>query len=592
MRPRVAIVAYSQETSSFTTQRTTLDTFRAYGLAEGPAVLENRFNHEIGGFLHELQAAGFEWEPCPVIHATAGAHGPLTAATRAWFEERIVAGIRAVAPLDAVYLALHGAAAADDEPDTEGRLQELVREAVGPGTPIVLSLDHHANLTQRMVDGCDALVAHRTQPHAMRDTGQLAARLLMPILRGELQPTIAWRKIPLITHQEQFLTAAGPMKTWFDRARAMERLPGVASASTFPMQPWLDIPEGGWACAVVTDGDRELAERLAGELADLAWELRDAFLRQESISPAEAVAQAIAADRGLVVLSDTGDSVWGGAAGDSTALLAELLRQRPSQMALVPMVDPVMAEQSRPRRCRRVGARAARPRAGSPIRAPCGDRRGGGGGERRPHRGSGAGVDVLRHGHRLPAAQRLHLRRRQRAHRHRRQPPGGVRALRPGRGGRQDRRGEDGQQLAVLPPLDLPGNPSGHSGPHPVGTARARLETPAAPDLSPGPTAETFMTPNPLRRNEDAMDAAIMKRVLEDPDQELVPFTLVKRIADGEHPVRVWREYRGLRAGELATAAGIASSYLSDIENGKKPGSVNAMKCIAIALDVTIDDLI
>ena len=150
------------------------------------------------------------------------------------------------------------------------------------------------------------------------------------------------------------------MKTWFDRARAMERLPGVASASTFPMQPWLDVAEGGWACAVVTDGDRELAERLADELADLAWELRDAFLKQESISPAEAVAQAIAADRGLVVLSDTGDSVWGGAAGDSTALLAELLRQRPSQMALVPMVDPVMAEQ------------AARAGPGGSVRGPLG----------------------------------------------------------------------------------------------------------------------------------------------------------------------------------------------------------------------------
>ena len=92
--------------------------------------------------------------------------------------------------------------------------------------------------------------------------------------------------------------------------------------------------------------------------------------------------------------------------------------------------------------------------------------------------------------------------------------------------------------------------------------------------------------------NEEVMDAAIMKRVLEDPDQEFVPFTLVKRIANGEHPVRVWREYRGRRAGELAAAAGIASSYLSDIENGKKPGSVNAMKRIATALDVTIDDLI
>ena len=48
--------------------------------------------------------------------------------------------------------------------------------------------------------------------------------------------------------------------------------------------------------------------------------------------------------------------------------------------------------------------------------------------------------------------------------------------------------------------------------------------------------------------DEDAMDAAIIQRVLDDPDQELVPFELAKRIADGEHPVRVWRENRGMKA--------------------------------------------
>ena len=112
----------------------------------------------------------------------------------------------------------------------------------------------------------------------------------------------------------------------------------------------------------------------------------------------------------------------------------------------------------------------------------------------------------------------------------------------------------------------------------------------AGEDYAVVPLAEYEALRNAV--NEDAIDATIMKRVLEDPDQELVPFTLVKRIADGEHPVRVWREYRGMRAGELATAAGIANSYLSDIENGKEPGSINAMKRIAIALDVTLDDLI
>ena len=92
--------------------------------------------------------------------------------------------------------------------------------------------------------------------------------------------------------------------------------------------------------------------------------------------------------------------------------------------------------------------------------------------------------------------------------------------------------------------------------------------------------------------DEDVMDAAIIRRVLENPDQELVPFELVKRIAGGEHPVRVWRDYRGMKAGELAAAAGIAASYLSDIENGKKPGSVKAVKRIADALNITVDDLI
>ena len=92
--------------------------------------------------------------------------------------------------------------------------------------------------------------------------------------------------------------------------------------------------------------------------------------------------------------------------------------------------------------------------------------------------------------------------------------------------------------------------------------------------------------------DEDAMDASIIQRFLEDSDQELVPFELVRRIADGEHPVRVWRNYRGMKARELATVTDVAASYLSDIENGKKPGSIKAMKRIAHALNVTVDDLI
>ncbi len=56
--------------------------------------------------------------------------------------------------------------------------------------------------------------------------------------------------------------------------------------------------------------------------------------------------------------------------------------------------------------------------------------------------------------------------------------------------------------------------------------------------------------------------------------------------------MRVWRTHRGMTARSLAAAAGIPSSYLSAIERGVKPGSVKALKSLATALDVPLDDLV
>ena len=138
---------------------------------------------------------------------------------------------------------------------------------------------------------------------------------------------MAWRKILLLlSHQEQFLTSGGPMKTWFDRARSMESDPRVLQASNYPMQPWLDVTEGGWATIVVTDNDHELAETLADELADLAWSLRDDFQVKDAVPVDVAVRMADAAETGIVVLSDTGDTVFGGSSGDSNLILEAILR--------------------------------------------------------------------------------------------------------------------------------------------------------------------------------------------------------------------------------------------------------------------------
>ena len=225
---RVAIAEFSQETSSFSPVATTVDTFKLYGLYEGQTVLEKiKGVGAIGGFVAAANELGVEWTPLPLLRATAGASGIITADTLTYFEEKLVTSLEAVQPIDAFFFSLHGAGQAANVPDSEGHLLAVSRRILGDDIPIITALDHHANLTQLMVDCADGLVAHRTQPHEPFDTGKASAQMLFALLQGAIKPTVAWQKIPLITHQEQFLTSKGPMKAWFDLAREMEQRSGM-----------------------------------------------------------------------------------------------------------------------------------------------------------------------------------------------------------------------------------------------------------------------------------------------------------------------------------------------------------------------------
>jgi DNA-binding XRE family transcriptional regulator len=66
----------------------------------------------------------------------------------------------------------------------------------------------------------------------------------------------------------------------------------------------------------------------------------------------------------------------------------------------------------------------------------------------------------------------------------------------------------------------------------------------------------------------------------------------VRRLLDGESPVKVWREKRGYSQRELAAAAGVSAGYLAEIETGRKPGSVEALARLGKVLQVQIEDLI
>jgi microcystin degradation protein MlrC len=340
---RLALIDIGQETNDFNPVPTTLRDYEAFGIFEGSQILARlRGLGQVGGYLEAVEQSGRAIETVPIIRAWATAGGRITDEARRFFDRKIRDGLKAAGKVDGLALQLHGACAAEGVDDVEGEQLALCREILGPDVPIVMSLDHHGNVTERMVAHSTAIVAHRTQPHEPFDTGKIGAELLIRTVAGEVRPVMAWRKLRLLSHQEQFLTARAPMKIWFDGARTHEAADKrVLHIANFPMQPWLDVEDGGWAVVVVTDGDRALAEKLADEMADLAWSLRAEFQKKDAVSVDEAVRLADAEPRGVVVLSDTGDTVFGGSAGDSNLILESILRQRIRSTALVPLIEPL-----------------------------------------------------------------------------------------------------------------------------------------------------------------------------------------------------------------------------------------------------------
>ena len=343
---RIAIAEISQETDTFSPIPTTQQDFEQSGLYFGDEILSKMQGvGKIGGFFNIAQNEP-NIEYVPILRARATSGGRITDEALTYLTNKLIEGLKNAPPLDAFYLSLHGAASSQTIDDLEGHVLQQVRNITGPDLPIIVPLDHHANITQKIMDLATLIIGYEEQPHDQVETGERAGKLLFRLLKKEFTPTGAWFKIPMITPQDQFLTSQPPMQTWFDLAREIEKRPGAITASNFPMQPWIDVEEGGWATMVYTDNNPALAKELAAELANKAWQMRDTFFKSERVAIPHAVQQADQATEGLVILSDTGDSVYGGAPGDNTVILAEMLKQNIQSTAFVPVIDAEATEKA------------------------------------------------------------------------------------------------------------------------------------------------------------------------------------------------------------------------------------------------------
>ena len=349
---RFFVAMLSHETNTFSPLRTDRGQFEAHDLRYGGELLETYRGTGtcLGGMIDGADALGAALVPS--LAATASPAGRVAKEFYAEARDRLLADLRAAGPLDGVLLDLHGAMVVEGIDDGEGDLLRAVRAAVG-ATPIAVTLDFHGNITRAMVETATLLHGYKTYPHVdMRERGREAAQRLAEVAGGRIRPTVAWRQPPMLPPIAGQLTTRGPMRRLYDMADAMEARPGVLTVSIFAGFPLADIHDAGLSVYVATDGDQALADALADELAAAAWDLRREFLHT-ALSPRDAVARALALDGRPVVLADIADNTGGGAGGDTTEILRELLRVGARGATVACLWDPAAA-----RACAEAGAGA------------------------------------------------------------------------------------------------------------------------------------------------------------------------------------------------------------------------------------------
>jgi len=322
---RIAVGSLVQESNTFAPTLSDLESFEAGTLVTGDAVLEfgRRTRIELPAFLDVLAERGVT--PVPLITARGGSGGPLRRDAFEVLLDDLLARLRAALPVDAVLLSLHGALVLDDHPDGDGLVLQAVRDTVGPDVPVAASLDLHGHITPLMVDQADILVGYKKYPHTdIYETGARTARLLLGRLDGRFRPVTVMAKRHLLLSPVSTTTDAPPFRDLMDRTEALESAGRILAGSLFPVQPWLDIPDLGFAAIVVGDGDRGTAREVAESLCDEAWRRRAEFA-PHLVPLDEAVRRALAAPRGPVVVGDGGDAPTGGSAGDNNTVLRALL---------------------------------------------------------------------------------------------------------------------------------------------------------------------------------------------------------------------------------------------------------------------------
>ena len=343
MTTRVVIAMMQHETNTFSPVPTPLERFGRSGLGvpTGHEVYEQfaGTGTGIGGFLDVADEAGYE-----IVTPIAGNAAP-SAPVHAEAYEQLTAAICDAVTLgcDACFLDLHGAMVSETTTDGEGTLLRRIRQ-IAPNLPIGISLDLHANMTDAIVDNCTVAIGYKTYPHLdMYEAGQHSGRLMVRMLAGEIEPVMVWGSRPILAQALRMGHDDEPMGPLLEMARSAEAK-GLLGASVFGGFPLADIWHAGLSVVTIADGDAAAAEDVRDEILEAAWAEREEFIF-DSRPLVQTIAEAKALPDRPIILLDHADNTASGGTQDTVAVLAEVLAQELTEVAMFGICDPEAVQQ-------------------------------------------------------------------------------------------------------------------------------------------------------------------------------------------------------------------------------------------------------
>lgn len=349
---RIVVAGFEHETNTFAPTKAD---WRAFELGGGwPGMVSGQpmfksvegANIPAAGFIRAAQAAGHVLLPTTWCAASPSAHVTRDAYER--ISALILEQMAAAIPADAVYLDLHGAMVAEHQEDGEGELIDRVRKLVGDKIPIVVSLDLHANVTERMLQGADALFAFRTYPHVdMAETGARVFHYLQKRFDGLPRQRPVWKRIPFLIPICWQSTMMEPARSLYSKLEDLEGRAGISGMSFAMGFPAADFPECAGMVWAYGESDA-VARQAVDELFDAVVEAEHGFAGTLYL-PDAAVSMALILSESAsrpIVIADAQDNPGAGSDSDTTGMLRALVANDAQDAAIGLIVDPESAAQA------------------------------------------------------------------------------------------------------------------------------------------------------------------------------------------------------------------------------------------------------